>query len=68
MVHVMQNRQVLPWLMNDFLFQFSSFKREHDESLDVLHTFTKSVIKGMKLSNLKNIHIMSEFIKIKETK
>lgn len=45
MIHVIQQRQFIPWLMNDILFKFSSLKREYDESLDILHKFTKSVIK-----------------------
>ena len=46
MIHVTQQRQLTPWLMNDTLFKFSSMKKEHDESLDILHKFTRSVIAG----------------------
>ena len=46
MIHVIQQRQFLPWLMPDSLFWFSSLKKDYDDSLSILHTFTKSVIKG----------------------
>jgi hypothetical protein len=47
MVHITQQRQIIPWLMNDALFRLSGFQKEHDESLEILHKFTKSVIAGL---------------------
>jgi cytochrome P450 family 4 subfamily V len=44
MVHVMQQRQLLPWLQNEFTFALSPLKKEYDEALSTLHTFTRTVI------------------------
>ena len=46
MVHVMQQRQIFPWLQNEFIFSYSSLKKIYDESLHTLHKFTKDVILG----------------------
>ena len=45
MVHVAQQRQMFPWLQNDVIFKMSSLKKVYDESLHILHKFTKDVIK-----------------------
>ena len=44
MVHVCQQKQILPWLQNEFLFKASPLKKIYDEALHSLHTFTKTVI------------------------
>merc|ERR1712141_249350 len=44
MVHVMQQRQIFPWLQNEFIFSYSSLKKIYDESLHTLHKFTKDII------------------------
>jgi hypothetical protein len=44
MVHIVQLRQYVPWLMPDLLFNLSSLKRENDSALEILHGFTRSVI------------------------
>ena len=44
MVHVAQQRQMFPWLQNDVIFKMSSLKKVYDESLHILHKFTKDVI------------------------
>ena len=46
MVHVMQQRQMIPWLMPDLLFNLSPLKGEYDTSLKILHDLTESVIKS----------------------
>jgi hypothetical protein len=46
MVHVMQQRQMIPWMMPDLLFNLSPLKRDYDTSLKILHDFTESVIKS----------------------
>jgi len=46
MIHILQQRQLLPWYKPDFIFNLSSLKQTYDESLRVLHSFTKKVIKG----------------------
>lgn len=45
MLHLAQQRQIMPWLWPDWIYQFSSMKREQDKYLRVLHGFTQSVIK-----------------------
>ena len=44
MVHVCQQKQILPWLQNEFLFQASSYKKPYDKALHALHKFTRTVI------------------------
>ena len=46
MVHVMQQRQMIPWMMPDLLFNLSPLKKDYDTSLKILHDFTESVIKS----------------------
>ena len=45
MNHIVQQRQMFPWLQPDHLFMFSPLKKVHDECLDILHGFTNSVIR-----------------------
>ena len=35
---------MFPWLQNDVIFKMSSLKKVYDESLHILHKFTKDVI------------------------
>ena len=44
-VHIIQQRQFMPHLQNDFMFGMTPMKREYDRAMKVLHTFTKDVIK-----------------------
>ena len=44
MVHVMQQRQIMPYLQNDIIFAMTSHKKVYDNSLAVLRDFTQKVI------------------------
>ena len=44
MVHVVQRKQIFPWLQNEILFKVSPWKKIYDEALHSLHKFTKNVI------------------------
>ena len=44
MVHVMQQRQIMPHLQNDYTFALSSLKKEYNRALSILRGFTKQVI------------------------
>ncbi len=46
MIHIVQQRQILPWLQPDWLFRLSGYKKEYDDSLKLMHDFTKTVIAG----------------------
>ena len=44
MVHVLQQKQIFPWLQNEVIFYTSPLKKIYDEALDTLQKFTKNVI------------------------
>ena len=60
MVHVCQQKQILPWLQNEFLFQASSYKKPYDKALHALHKFTRTVIyQRRKILRLENESFIS---------
>ena len=44
-IHVVQQRQMFPWLQNEIIFYTSPLKKVYDNALNTLHKFTKDVIR-----------------------
>ncbi|CAH1732233.1 cytochrome P450 4C1 [Aphis gossypii] len=45
---IMQKRFITPWLKPNFLFNLTSLSKRQNACIDVIHTFTKKVIKDRK--------------------
>ena len=48
MSHIIQARQIKPWLQPDFLFHLLPYANEQTRCLSILHGFTDNVIKERK--------------------
>ncbi|VVC33960.1 Cytochrome P450, conserved site,Cytochrome P450,Cytochrome P450, E-class, group I [Cinara cedri] len=45
---IMQKRFITPWLKSEFLFNFTTLSKRQNACINVIHTFTKKVIKEKK--------------------
>ena len=55
MVHIIQQRQIMPHLQNDYLFALSPLKKEYDRALSIMRGFTKKVIREKRVQFEENM-------------